>query len=774
MRNWDWRNSDEEETENDPPYLEKLNPEQRKAVLHTEGPVMIIAGAGSGKTRVLTFRIAHLVRKGTDPFAILALTFTNKAAREMRERIETLVGASARNLWMGTFHSIFARILRYEADRLGFPKSFTIYDTDDSKSLIKAIVKEMNLDDKVYKPSLILGRISMAKNNLIEIGDYQQNQELLLQDKNANRPKFVEIFATYTHRCFKAGAMDFDDILLFTYKLFRDHIDVCNKWQHKFKYIMVDEYQDTNHVQYLITKRLAAVHQNICVVGDDAQSIYAFRGANIQNILNYKSDYDDVAIFKLEQNYRSTKTIVGAAGEIIKNNKKQLEKSVWTQNDTGEKIKVVRSITEAEEARFVAQSIFEERNKHQLPNKAFAILYRTNSQSRAFEEGLRKLNIDYQIYGGISFYQRKEIKDVLSYLRLIANPNDEEALKRVINLPARGIGDTTINRLILEANTQGVGLWTVVSNPRSFQLLTATFAKVENFALMIQSFQSMIGTHNAYDLAMHVVKQTTLLKSLYDDKTVEGVSRYENVMELMNGIKEFVEDDESQTEKDLASFLQEVALYTDERKKDDPNRDTVSLMTIHASKGLEFPHVYLVGMEENLFPSQMALQSRAELEEERRLFYVALTRAEKKLSLCFATSRFKYGNLLPCEPSRFIAEIPAEFLDMSLNSLRQEGVHQYLGNLGQNNSEAKTKLSSLLKSNEAKSKTVSSHIIDPNFVPDNLDKLQAGMQVLHQRFGKGIVAEISTESGSKNAIIDFEESGRKMLMLKFAKMKILS
>lgn len=759
-----------------PPYLDRLNEAQLQAVLHTEGPVMIIAGAGSGKTRVLTVRMAHLIKLGADPFSILSLTFTNKAAREMRSRIENLVGPAARSLWMGTFHSVFARILRLESERLGYPKNFTIYDTDDSKSLIKTILKEMGLDDKVYKPSMVLGRISMCKNNLIDANAYLDTEENLIQDKNANRSRFHEVFRTYTERCFKAGAMDFDDILVNTHKLLRDHIDVCNKWQHKFKYIMVDEYQDTNHVQYMITKRLAAVHQNIAVVGDDAQSIYAFRGANIQNILNFSRDYPDVKVFKLEQNYRSTQHIVNAAGSVIKHNQKQLDKEVWTQNEPGDKIKVVRSITEAEEARYVAQNIFEEKNLHQLPNKAFAVLYRTNSQSRAFEEALRKANIDYRIFGGTSFYQRKEIKDLISYLRLVINPDDEEALKRIINYPARQIGDTTVNKLLYLAGEHQITPWQVVADARKYTELSSSAVRVENFAMMMKSFMGMTQTHNAYDLAMHIARQTTLLKNLYEDKTVEGVSRYENTVELLNGIKEFVEDDESDKEKTLANFLEEVALYTDDPKNQDPNRDAVSLMTIHQAKGLEFPQVYVVGLEENLFPSQLSLSSRSDLEEERRLFYVALTRAEKKLYLTFATSRFRYGNLTPCEPSRFIEEIDSQYLDMNISSLRPQGMFQRQQGYGDDNTvynrPTTTRSSTLLKQ-VGRSGPPAPPAVDPNFEEGDMSGLKAGDKVQHQRFGFGMVTEIEGDGANRKATVNFDSLGEKKLVLKFAKMRIM-
>jgi len=763
---------DQNDNDDIPPYLEKLNEPQRQAVTHIDGPVMIIAGAGSGKTRVLTFRIAHLLNEGADPFSILSLTFTNKAAREMRNRIENLVGPAAKSLWMGTFHSVFARILRQEAEKLGYPSNFTIYDTDDCKSLIKTILKELNLDDKTYKPGMVLGRISMAKNNLITAAAYSRNEELNQQDKNANRPKFGDIFAAYTERCFRAGAMDFDDILINTYILLEKHPDVCHKWQHRFKYVMVDEYQDTNTVQYMITKRIAAVHQNICVVGDDAQSIYAFRGANIQNILNFNRDYPDVFTVKLEQNYRSTRNIVNAASSVIKNNKKQLEKEVWTANETGDKIKVVRSATDSDEARFVAQQIIEQKNQKHLPNKAFAILYRTNSQSRSFEEALRRQSIDYRIYGGTSFYQRKEIKDLLSYLRLTVNPNDEEALKRIINYPARGIGDTTVNRLLFLASEHKNGIWDIVANARNYPDLGTGAPRVENFAMMMKSFMAMTTTHNAFELATHVAKQTTLLKTLYDDKTVEGISRYENVTELLNGIQEFTEDDESEKENQLANFLEEVALYTDEQKDKDPDRDCVSMMTIHSSKGLEFPHVFIGGLEENLFPSQMALTSRADLEEERRLFYVAITRAEKALTLCYASSRFRYGSLTPCEPSRFIDEIDNQYLDMNLAGLKKESPMNALFERRENRQiSGKTPVSTLLGTNAARNTNLPEP--DPNFEAGDISGLQAGDKVQHQRFGNGIVSAIEGEADNRKATVNFDGLGEKKLVLKFAKMRIL-
>ena len=749
-----------------PPYLDGLNDAQKQAVIQTEGPVMIIAGAGSGKTRVLTYRIAHLMRKGIEPFKILSLTFTNKAAREMRERIEKVVGAEAKNVWMGTFHSIFARILRQEAEVIGYPKSFTIYDSDDSKSLIKAILKERNMDDKMYKPGMMLSRISAAKTNLITPKQYRETADLVEKDRQNRRSRFHELYAAYQDRCYKAGAMDFDDILVNTYYLFKNHPKATYKWQHMFKYIMVDEYQDTNHVQYMITRRLAAVTQNLCVVGDDAQSIYAFRGANIQNILNFSRDYPECKTYKLEQNYRSSKNIVNAASSIIKHNEKQLEKKVWTQNDTGEKIKVVRNITEAEEARYVANSIFEDKTAGSLPNKAFAILYRTNSQSRTFEEALRRLGIDYRIYGGTSFYQRKEIKDMLAYLRLLVNPKDEEALKRIINYPTRGIGNTTLNKLLYISQQNEKSVWEVLAMAEYFpELNGATLSKLKNFYMMIEGFAGLQLDKDAYEIASVVAKNSGLLKHMYSDKTVEGVSRYENLLELLDSIKEFVEDDENEKEKTLANFLEEVALYTDVARDDDPNRDCVHLMTVHASKGLEFSHVYIVGMEENLFPNQMSLMSRKDLEEERRLFYVAITRAELKVHVTFATSRFRFGNLTPCEPSRFIDEIDAQYLDMDLGGAKKESplAIQQLGN--------RPTSSSVLLKNYTKNYTT--HPVDPNFEEGDVSQMQVGDKIQHIRFGYGQVTSMEGEGPNKKASISFDTAGEKTLVIKFAKMRLV-
>lgn len=763
-------------------FLSGLNGPQRQAVENTDGPVMIIAGAGSGKTRVLTYRIAHLMRKGVDPFNILSLTFTNKAAREMKERIAAIVGDEARNLWMGTFHSIFAKILRIEGDKLGYPSNFTIYDTDDSKSLLKSIIKEMNLDDKVYKPGLVLNRISSAKNSLITAQQYFNTPALVDYDHNTGKPKIAEIFMNYTQRCFRAGAMDFDDILLKTNELLAKFPDVVNKYQHKFRYVMVDEFQDTNQVQYAIVKKLSAMYENICVVGDDAQSIYAFRGATIQNILNFEKDYPDLKVYKLEQNYRSTQNIVNAAGVVISNNKEQLKKEVWTDNEEGEKIKVIRASTDNEEGKMVAEGIFEEKMRYHRPNSDFAILYRTNAQSRSLEEALRKLNIPYRIYGGLSFYQRKEIKDLLAYLRMTINPQDEEALKRIINYPTRGIGKTTIDKLVVLADQNQCSLWDVVQNAHNFADLKGAINNLSNFKNMILSFAAIAKQQNAYDVATYIAKQTGLLKTLYEDKSVEGVSRYENLVELLNGIKEFTEDDTSEDEKIIEVYMQDIALLTDADKDDESDNDKVKLMTIHAAKGLEFPVVYIVGLEENLFPSQLSLNSRQELEEERRLFYVAITRAEQKLHLTFATSRFRFGSISFSEPSRFITEIDQKYLVLDPRMVQKtpppakQGGFSYTNSYGKNpkTPEKKPAVSkSFTSSIKPKSVTVSNFKPDPSFSPDDTSNLTEGMKVIHQRFGPGQVIKIEGAGDSRKATVAFDEVGEKQLVLKFAKLQIV-
>jgi ATP-dependent DNA helicase UvrD/PcrA len=751
-------------------FLDELNEPQKLAVLQKDGPVMIVAGAGSGKTRVLTYRIAYMINQDVDPFNILALTFTNKAAKEMRLRIEKAIGLEARNIWMGTFHSVFAKILRIEADKLGYPSNFTIYDTDDSKSLIRSILKELKLDDKVYKTSFVLNRISAAKNGLITHKMYQANDELTSYDAVSNRPFIHKIYEIYAKRCFNAGAMDFDDLLLKTYELFTKHPDALNKYQHKFKYIMVDEYQDTNHCQYMIIKKLAAVNENICVVGDDAQSIYSFRGATIRNILSFEKDYPDLKVFKLEQNYRSTQNIVNASGGLISRNKDQIKKKVWTSNGTGEKINVIRAVTDNEEATLISQSIFEEKMKHQLMNKDFAILYRTNAQSRSLEEALRRLNIPYRIYGGQSFYQRREVKDILAYLKLIINHKDEEALKRIINYPTRGIGKTTMERVQVIASEQAVSWWEVINNLEFFVELKSAAGKLNDFVVMIKSFATMLQSSDAYDLAMHVAKSTNLLRSLHDDKTIEGVSRYENVVELLNGIKEFVEDDTSELEKSLGVYLQDIALLTDSDKEEE-NDDKISLMTIHSSKGLEFSHVYISGMEENLFPSQMALGTRKDLEEERRLFYVGMTRAEKMLTLAYAHSRFRFGQLLPCEPSRFIDEIDAEFVTLDQRSTLRTPKGSQTRKAPHGVKEDVTKKYGL--TNRTNVIRNLPPVIE-NFTAEDTANIKSGDGVEHQRFGKGIVKEVDGQANNKKATIEFEGFGTKQLVLRFAKLRYIT
>lgn len=755
-------------------YLETLNPSQRAAVEQIDGPVMIVAGAGSGKTRVLTYRIVHMLRHEVDPFQILSLTFTNKAAKEMRHRIYAAVGPEARNLWMGTFHSIFSRILRSESDRIGYPRNFTIYDSDDSKSLIKTILGEMKLDDKLYKPSNMLGRISAAKNALISAEEYMGNSEYFDNDNSSGRPKFGHLFKAYQDRCFRAGAMDFDDLLVNTHKLFANHLDVLNKYQHQFRYIMVDEFQDTNHAQYMIIKKLAAVNENIAVVGDDAQSIYAFRGANIRNILGFQKDFPEVKTFKLEQNYRSTQTIVNAASSIIEKNKDQIKKRVWTDNELGERIRVLKALTDNEEGKMVASSIFQEKMNSQAFNKDFAILYRTNAQSRSMEEALRKLNIPYKIYGGLSFYQRKEVKDLLGYYRVVLNPNDEEALKRIINYPTRGIGKTSMEKLAIVADQHKVSLWQVMEQVN--QIGFKNMGPVEDFVTMIKSFQTMLD-RNAYDVAMHIAKQSGVLKSLYEDKTVEGIARYENTEALLNGIKEFsieesADDDGVLKSRLLADFMADVALLTNDDKDKDQDQDHVSLMTIHSAKGLEYKYVYVVGLEENLFPSQLSLNSRQELEEERRLFYVALTRAMKKLTISFASSRFKFGNITNSEPSRFLSELDPQFLHF-------ENMFTPKGQFSESGGSSRTgTMSGLPKKaltiNRPQPRTAVQQAPqgDPNFEPDDTSNLQTGMKVEHQRFGMGMVVQMEGIGDNKKATIEFDSQGKKVLVLKFAKLKI--
>ncbi len=777
-------------------YLNQLNEAQLEPTLQKDGPMIIIAGAGSGKTRVLTYRIANLMHQGVDAFNILALTFTNKAAREMKGRIADIVGdGEAKNLWMGTFHSVFAKILRFEGHHLGFPSNFTIYDTQDSQRLLSSIIKEMGLDKDIYKYKQVHSRISSYKNSLITVKAYFNNPELIEADVMARRPRMGDVYKEYVDRCFKAGVMDFDDLLLRTNELLTRFPSVLAQYQNKFRYILVDEYQDTNHSQYLIVRALADRFQNICVVGDDAQSIYAFRGANINNILNFQRDYDNVKLYRLEQNYRSTKNIVGAANSVIEHNQTKLDKVVWTANDEGPKVKVHRSLTDGDEGRYVASTIFETKMESQLMNSDFAILYRTNAQSRAMEDALRKRNIPYRIYGGLSFYQRKEIKDVLSYLRLILNPADEEALKRVINYPARGIGQTTLDRLVVSANSLGITIFELLKsiNEVEININSGTKNKLQNFVTLIESFQVLNQTADAFELAEHVTKASGLIREFNKDGTPEGITRIENVEELLNGIKDFVEGQLEivDSKGNLAEFLEDVALATD-LDADKGDLDHVALMTIHLAKGLEFSHVFVVGLEEDLFPSAMSMNTRSELEEERRLFYVALTRAEKQAYLTYALSRYRWGKLVDSEPSRFIEEIDDQFIenitpkedrrinpmlsadifgdnDYNPNTIRfKKAVQPKFQKKTAKNEQQKFKATTpkkLKKISISDSEGASVNLFDCNLTTGNIVK--------HLRFGKGEVLKIEGKGGDIKAEIKFEVGGVKKLLLRFAKLEVI-
>lgn len=785
-------------------YLQGLNDRQREAVLHKDGPIMIVAGAGSGKTKVLTTRVIHLMANGVDAFNILALTFTNKAAKEMKERVEKILGnGEARNLYIGTFHSVFARILRFEADRIGYPKSFTIYDTDDAKSVVKTVINEMDLDDKHYKPNIVYNRISAAKNALVGPAEYKNDYGLQQEDMRSNRPAIGQIYEAYAKRCFKNGAMDFDDLLLKFYELLKNVPEALSKYQHKFKYILIDEYQDTNPSQYEIIKLLGAMHENVCVVGDDAQSIYSFRGATIENILQFQKDYDEVKIVKLEQNYRSTKNIINVANEVIKNNKGQIEKVLFTDNSEGEKIKLVRTMTDNDEGKFVADSIQEQKLRNHYSNKDFAILYRTNAQSRAFEEALRRMGLAYTIYGGTSFYQRKEIKDIVAYLRIIVNPQDEEALKRIINYPARGIGKTTIDKLVLSANENNISMWQVLEKANEFGFRAGTFTALQDFVTMIKSFASMLTRQNAYEVAVHVGKQTSLVKELFNDKSTEGVARYENIQELLNSIKEWTESPDNEdgelVDKSLASYLQQITLLTDADDKD-PDADTIKLMTIHAAKGLEFSCVFAAGLEEMLFPNAMAINTREELEEERRLFYVVITRAKQRLWITYANTRYRFGQLVQNEPSRFIEEVPEQFMDRSFagggaknqiggsNWGKQSAFDRMRSkNVDDGESGTVTKQSgTYYNSGPAAAKStpsylppkgvpakVKEHVPSVDFVASDTSGLKEGQKVEHQKFGFGEVLKMEGAAHNPIATVKFEHNGEKKIMLNYAKLRIL-
>jgi len=782
-------------------YLNGLNERQKEAVLHLKGPLMIIAGAGSGKTKVLTSRIAHLMNVGVDAFNILALTFTNKAAAEMKERVEKALGnTEARNLYIGTFHSVFARILRAEASKLGYPQSFTIYDSDDSKSVLKQVINDMGLDDKLYKPNIVLNRISSAKNALVGAAEYAMDTFLKQEDARSNRPQIAEIYASYVARCFKSGAMDFDDLLFKMHELLRDFPDVLHKYQHKFKYILIDEYQDTNPVQYQIAKLLAAVHENLCVVGDDAQSIYSFRGATIENILQFQKDYDDVKLVKLEQNYRSSKCIIEVANQVIKNNKGQIPKELWTDNDEGDKIKLVRTMTDNEEGKFVADAIQENKLRNHFYNKDFAILYRTNAQSRSFEESLRRTGIAYKIYGGLSFYQRKEVKDFIAYLRLIANSKDEEALKRIINYPVRGIGKTTVEKCLVLAGENNITFFEVLEKAKGFGFKAGTLTAIDEFVTMIKYFQNQLTKHNASEVAVQVGKHTNIVKELFNDKSTEGLARYENVQELLNSIKEWTEspsnEDGELGDKSLGSYLQQITLITD-ADNDNNNEDTVKLMTVHAAKGLEFDCVFVVGLEETLFPSGMSVNTREELEEERRLFYVAVTRAKKHLWLTYANSRYRFGQLVQNDPSRFIDEMPEDQLDKSIAGGGARNQSSGWGSAydrmhGGNNKgwqEQRPGRTNSSKSVGAGNTTGTSkpsympvvppstlnknHIPSENFTAADPSALEAGMKVEHQKFGFGVIKEIEGSAHNPIALILFDTNGEKKIMLNYAKLSII-
>ena len=777
--------------------LSGLNSAQRKAAEHIKGPVMVIAGAGSGKTRVLTYRIAHLLANGADAFQILALTFTNKAAREMKERIAKVVSADeAKNVWMGTFHSIFARILRVEGSRLGFPSNFTIYDTEDAHKVVANVIKELNLDKEIYKTKSVASRISAYKNNLITPKAYAALADLQEQDASARMPKLGEVYSQYMERCFRAGAMDFDDLLLKTNELFARFPEALAKYQERFRYLLVDEYQDTNHAQYLIVKALASRFENICVVGDDAQSIYSFRGANIRNILNFQNDYPDAALYKLEQNYRSTKRIVSAANTLISHNKEQLQKDVWTENPLGEKIVVHQSVSDSDEGQYVAQTTWDLVHREQHHYSDFAILYRTNAQSRSFEDALRRRNIPYQIYGGLSFYQRKEIKDVLAYVRLTVNASDEEALRRIINLPGRGIGETTLARLTIAANEKKVPIWEAVRHATSWDLgiNRPTAERLEAFADLIDSYRIIASQQDAFGTVEHIVRSSGLVKLLAEDKSPEGISRYENIQELLNGIKDFVEQ-QSQTEDgnpSLGAFLQDVALFTDrdEQVSDEPK---VTLMTIHLAKGLEFPVVFVVGLEDSLFPSMMAMNSRSDLEEERRLFYVALTRAEQRAYLTHARVRYRWGKLMDCEPSRFLDELDDEHLDVHLPEVAKnygvprelrdafgdpEQPRTFRGGGAFNRSGSASKPAgpppAPIRFRKPENLKPLGQASAASGIPANELILSPGVRVLHDRFGAGTVTEVESAADGGKATIKFDNAGEKKLLLKFAKLQLLA
>lgn len=768
-------------------YISQLNPQQQDAVLYTDGPALVIAGAGSGKTRVLTYKIVHLLTLGYEPWRILALTFTNKAAREMRERIEKLVGSqTASKLWMGTFHSIFSRILRINAERIGFKSNFTIYDTNDSKSLIKSIIKEMDLDDKIYKPSIVASAISTAKNALISPEKYAMSSDIMEADKRARRPLLHAIYKTYRHRCFVAGAMDFDDLLYYTNVLLRDNPDLLHHYQEYFRYILVDEYQDTNFAQHLIVSQLCSENQNLCVVGDDAQSIYSFRGANIRNILNLKRSYPNLRIFKLEQNYRSTQNIINAANSLIDKNTEQIRKQVFSCNDVGSLIEVIQSFSDYEESYLVANRISQLRLTQHDSYEEFAILYRTNAQSRILEESLRKRNIPYRIYGGLSFYQRKEIKDAIAYFRLSINPNDDEALKRVINYPARSIGETTVNKLVRCAIDNRVSIWHIICNLDKFEvgINSGTAKKLNGFRELISSFIEFNNQGLSADIvAENIIRETKLLSCLLSDRTPESISKQENLSELINGVKEFVAsrlEEGNETNTTLIDFLAEVSLATDQDTQETPE-ERVTLMTVHAAKGLEFSNVFIVGAEEELFPSAMSSGSLQEIEEERRLMYVAITRAKNFCMISYASSRFRNGQTVTCSPSRFIRDIDPQYLHLcsgtSIDQHRFNPIDKYKASFHSRTytsttQQRKTQISSDSQ-NSLRQSVKPQNSSDSNLGQHISSELQAGLIIEHSRFGTGTITNIDTDSTDHRITVVFDNVGEKTLLLKFAKFKII-
>ena len=755
-----------------------LNDAQQAAVLHHKGPSLVIAGAGSGKTRVLTYRIAYLLGLGISPGRILALTFTNKAANEMKERIGSLVTQHlAQRLWMGTFHSIFARILRRESEVLGYPSNYTIYDTIDSRSLVKTIIKELNLDEKIYKPAEVFGRISTAKNNLITPDVYLKSGELQVRDQVTRRPRLGEVYDRYVKRCKHFGAMDFDDLLLQTNLLFRGHPQVLDRYREVFDYVLVDEYQDTNYSQYLIIKKLSEIHRNICVVGDDAQSIYSFRGARIENILNFKNDYPDYRLFKLEQNYRSTQTIVKAANSVISLNRGQISKEIFSRKEPGEPIKVVKVADDKEEGFVVASRISDLRFREQLEYRDFAVLYRTNAQSRIFEESLRRMNIPYKVYGSLSFYQRKEIKDLLAYFRLTVNSRDDESLKRVINYPLRGIGKTTLDKLNVYAEKLDTGIWDVLIHLDQVNLgfNKGTLGKLQEFVRLISSFRERLQEMEAFDLAYLIAVETGILSDLKSDRTPENISRFENVEELLNGIKDFTDHFEGEGEMTLGDYLQDVTLMTDADQEKEEDRNKVSIMTIHSAKGLEFKHVMMAGAEEELFPSQMSVDNPKDLEEERRLFYVALTRAEKTVMISYAVLRYKWGIQHACSPSRFIREIDKKYVELPYDFdpvIQQDKPQEVTRFVPDSYKKIVSQRSQSTQISNGGRNQVNVNRTGKDFTPSDPGLIRVGGEVEHPRFGVGKVLNMEGEVPNMKATVQFPV-GKKQLLLKFAKLRVL-